>query len=260
MTCSEFETALVEIARRRPVDAELGAPAQAHAATCPSCQRRLDDERLVTEQLSALRSSLNAVRAPDALGETLVAAFRGRRADAPVTAASGPPFPRWWLGAAAAVLLAAVSVGAGRWLATTGSPTVSSAPGRVDVEPAAPAPRVPPAAPGTEARTETTPEGGTGPVTTPPARAARGGRAVVAPPEAVDTERVTYTSLPAALPRWSDEPLVPVRLQLPYAALPALGVQVTKEQWGDTVPVEVLVGEDGIARGIRLVRYEAPDR
>ena len=82
----------------------------------------------------------------------------------------------------------------------------------------------------------------------------------MAPPEVDGAERVTYTSLPAALPRWSDEPLVPVRLQLPYAALPALGVQITREQWGDTVPVEVLVGEDGIARGIRLVRYEAPDR
>jgi hypothetical protein len=47
---------------------------------------------------------------------------------------------------------------------------------------------------------------------------------------------------------------------LPYAALPALGVQITREQWGETVPVEVLVGEDGIARGIRLVNHEVMDR
>ena len=141
MNCSEFETALVEIARWRPVDAERGARAQAHAATCASCRRRLDDERLVTEQLSALRASLSGVRAPDALEATLVAALRGRRADAPATAASRSPFPRWWLGAAAAVLLVAVSVGAGRWLATTGNPTTASPPGRVDVAPPAPAVR-----------------------------------------------------------------------------------------------------------------------
>ena len=202
---------------------------------------------------------MREVTAPAGLEGALVAAFRERRAAAPVApAVERDTSARWWLGAVAAVALVAVSVGAGRWLATHGN----SNHGARRHQPAAKSHRRRRHHACPRAHRAWTLGGGsagggrrTRPATAVP-RDGRAGARPSSPPEDGGVERVTYTSLPAALPRWSDEPLVPVRLQLPYAALPALGVQITREQWGETVPVEVLVGEDGIARGIRLVNNE----
>jgi hypothetical protein len=260
MNCNDVESPIVEIARRRPVDAALARRVEAHVAACDGCRQRLEDERLVTEHLTALRGSLAEVRAPDALEGSLVAAFRQRRAAAPVPAASRATFRRWWLGAVAAVALVAVSVAAARWLSSATATPDSSAARSGEAAAPIPVSPVPPGAPVPEAQAATRPEVDEEQIGPRPARNTGRRRAALAQPQDGEVERVAYASLPAALPRWSDAPLVPVRLQVPYAALPALGLQSTREQWGESVPVEVLVGEDGIARGIRLVRYEAQDR
>ena len=204
-----------------------------------------------------------SVTAPAELEGALVAAFREVRAGRPRRSprASGPRPPGGgWRRRGRGARGRQRRCRHGGWRPTGPRRTVSSATNRrrsrtIDADTG-----VARVAPGVDARAEAPP----GWPSNPPGRgrAARR-RATRAHRPAGGRRRrraSTYTSLPAALPRWSDAPLVPVRLQVPYAALPALGVQITRGQWGETVPVEVLVGEDGIARGIRLVNNEVMNR
>lgn len=70
----------------------------------------------------------------------------------------------------------------------------------------------------------------------------------------------TYDTLPpmlvslGAAPLHADEPLQLARLRLPREALQALGVVLLGPQAGSVVDIDVLVGEDGLARDIRQVR------
>lgn len=43
-----------------------------------------------------------------------------------------------------------------------------------------------------------------------------------------------------------------VRVRLPKSALPAMGIPVSAERWGETVPAQVLLAEDGIVRAVRF--------
>lgn len=44
-----------------------------------------------------------------------------------------------------------------------------------------------------------------------------------------------------------------VRTELPLSALPSYGIQIGPEMTTDSVDVDLLVAQDGLARGIRLV-------
>jgi hypothetical protein len=44
-----------------------------------------------------------------------------------------------------------------------------------------------------------------------------------------------------------------VRVQLPVSSLRLMGLPVSEEQAGDSVQADVLLGQDGLARGVRLV-------
>ena len=48
------------------------------------------------------------------------------------------------------------------------------------------------------------------------------------------------------------EPVRAVRIRVSRAALESLGIRTVASQGSDTVEVDVLVGEDGVARGVRL--------
>jgi hypothetical protein len=57
----------------------------------------------------------------------------------------------------------------------------------------------------------------------------------------------------ASLPPFESGALV--RTELPAAVLPLLGIVPAKATQGDTVTADVLVGQDGLARAVRLARY-----
>jgi hypothetical protein len=44
-----------------------------------------------------------------------------------------------------------------------------------------------------------------------------------------------------------------VRVELPVTALPSYGIQIVPDMYTDSVDVDLLVAQDGLARGIRLV-------
>ncbi len=45
-----------------------------------------------------------------------------------------------------------------------------------------------------------------------------------------------------------------VRVQLPVSSLQLMGFPVTEERAGVSVQAELLLGQDGLARGVRLVQ------
>jgi hypothetical protein len=47
-----------------------------------------------------------------------------------------------------------------------------------------------------------------------------------------------------------------LRVQLPAAAMQTVGLPVREEHLGDLVQADVLVGEEGIPRAIRFVRFD----
>ena len=44
-----------------------------------------------------------------------------------------------------------------------------------------------------------------------------------------------------------------VRVELPLSALPSYGIQIVPDMATDSVDADLLVAQDGLARGIRLV-------
>ena len=44
-----------------------------------------------------------------------------------------------------------------------------------------------------------------------------------------------------------------VRVELPLSALPSYGIQIVPEMHTDSVDADLLVAQDGLARGIRIV-------
>lgn len=44
-----------------------------------------------------------------------------------------------------------------------------------------------------------------------------------------------------------------VRVRMPKASLPAMGIPVSAERWNESIPAEVLLGEDGTMRAVRFV-------
>jgi len=118
MSCQEFETAVVDLARDQLMEAAARQGALAHVEACPPCAARLAAERGLAPELRALAAAANGKSAPRRVEERLIAEFRRRKR--PRLAA---------LGAAAACVLAAVAV----------SMVVLGRPGRR--EPQRPAPR-----------------------------------------------------------------------------------------------------------------------
>jgi hypothetical protein len=67
-------------------------------------------------------------------------------------------------------------------------------------------------------------------------------------------ETQEFLAIPFAPPLHPEDRGEVVRMGIPRQSLRSLGIPVNMERMFERVPADVLVGEDGIARGIRLVR------
>jgi len=230
MTCRSLppvspaiEDAIVEVARGRDVGRGTLAAVESHIETCATCAARLARERRVSERLRALAAATASAAPSAAIESRLMAACAARQ----------PARRRQtWVAlvaAAAAIVLAMLS-----WRSSTGTP---AQPPPVPVSRSAPEPAAPPpidVQPPVRAVADDRPRGGRG-----PARRA-----------AVNDS--TFIALPAAAGLPDFESGVIVRMELPPAALPAYGLEIVT---GSKMPVEadLLIGQDGQARAIRLV-------
>ncbi len=243
MNCQDFEAIVNDLARDQLVLVADRARALVHTETCARCAARLADERMLTAELRALAASSEPLEASAAVEEALLRAFRRQKAASAAVAARG----RAWVGAAAVGALAAVML---ILLAVTipalrrnGPPEPKPAEGFRETKP----PR--------KQRIEVA----EAPVMDD----------LTAADEEAEAPQLLPIDLSVGLLNTASDVFVPlhygetlsdldgdrvVRIELPYSALMSLGVSMDEDPGNDGVEADLLLGDDGLAHAIRLVR------
>ena len=255
MNCSEFQHISHELARDQ-VQGREKIEAFAHAGECSRCAEYLQQERTLSLKLGFLSQVMHGQEAPARLEPALLAAFREHAAQAgehgSVPLHAGPRFwahrKFWTWGASAAALAAVLALAIGLRSGQRVPAQASNAP----------------LAPSVAAHEEST--------AAVPAivkqdviehqstiQAVKRNRTAVPRGRSAGDEDPTITAASGFVPLiYCDElncgtPGDVVRVELPASSLPMMGL-ASNTRTGP-VRADVVVGEDGIARAIRLVDY-----
>jgi hypothetical protein len=228
MTCREFDEVVHEFVRMDLLDVSVREAALEHAAHCELCSQRMADATALAESLDSMRRSMREDRTPPQVESALLAAFRNyhRRASWRRTL-------EWTaVGAAAAVLLIFL------WTAGGRSKGPASPAQRKDVSSESQSPQ--------EAKA---------PVATQQEQAS----ASIASSATALAETDTYSAsdfvpVPFSGTISADDPGMVVRVQLTRASLAELGYPVAETPDEDLISADVLVGEDGWPRGVKLIQ------
>lgn len=194
MSCHEYESAIVDLARGVPGERARDAALRAHLEDCAACGATLRREQRLTLGLHALAAT---TRVPEssALEAQLLERFDAERATVTRRVAR---LDRW--SAAAAVLVMLVGLGAA-WR------TIRTRPDAID-----------------------------------------------AVSQGEDLRFVPWPGA-AALPAFESGQLV--RTELPASVLPLLGLSSADAPAGGHVIADVLYGQDGLARAVRVVKQQS---
>jgi len=229
MNCHDYQDLILDLARNQ-ADIEQVPGARAHLEACPLCASRLQQQRALTAELRALAATTADAKPTDTLERRLLESFiKQHSGRSGATLAAGRA--RRWMPMAAAV---AIAIGAITWWYVSGSrPTghlTETAPSEIarDIT-KNPAAEVAPN--NSQAQTRTVPA----------SRALR----ILQP--------AGFAPLPgtATLPSFESGEIV--RMEIPLASLPAYGIEIPADAGNRPVQADLLVGQDGKARAIRLV-------
>jgi len=242
MNCRSHEDTILDVARGVAGDLEAAALLR-HAEECPGCALRLSRERALTAGLRALNAATPGGEPSPGVEAVLLAAFAaGRRSVGEPAEARGNRSWQAWMAAAAALILV---VSGSLMIWRDGQAPQPGAPERLDARPVPgllALDDLPAAVPGQRATLATLR------TTVVPGRTAMpGGVAMAEGPGAF----VPWPGA-AALPAFENGELV--RTELPASVLPLLGIAGTSHAAQSTVVVDVVVGQDGYARAVRLAR------
>ena len=252
MNCQSFENSVVDIVRGNPIDASVLERSLAHAESCRTCGRQLEEQRMLSSQLRSFSDEMKLVNPPARIEEQLLVALRSQNFQRSRVASAS----RKWLGVAAiaAILLIVLGVVSLRIRQTP----VKQQPLQVNI-------------PKPGASTVSTPQVA---VTLPPVATSEPQRAVRKPasvrrrPRAVDVSslitanavvnapEVTTRFMPlgdVSLANLQDGAQV-IRVEMPRYAMARFGVPVNMERYDETVKADVWLGVDGLARAIRFVQ------
>ncbi len=292
MKCHVFEERVVDLLRGE-LDERVRAQALRHALGCGACAARLDRERVLHSALHELAISARGEAAPPAVERALLDAFQ-KRAVAALggrDASGWSALLAWRRGRVVVASLAAmvvIALVAVWWLGrapapASQSPAQSPAPAPSRVQPAtaqaagnAPAANAQPSlrlgrdrpsrrlgllnlTPRAAAHREPRRTPGHRPAQ-PAARA--GARlpspapasATIEPAEAAAELATDFVALPYATQLRPDEMAKIVRVRVPRSALVRYGLPVSGERIGEPVNADFVLGEDGMARAVRLVQ------
>ena len=228
LTCREFDEAVHEFVRMELLDVNKRDAIGEHAAHCAHCAERMADAAALAEASETMEGRVPEIQAPPQLEAALLAEFRNhhRRASRRRTL-------EWvTVGAAAAVLLVFL------WMAGGRSKGHTSPVPRKDVSSKSSRP--------VEANAD---------VGTKPEETARQASVEEANPPASDSYAASdFVPVPFAGGISSEDSGMIVRVQLTRASLAQLGYPVAEASEGDLIRADVLVGEDGWPRGVKLVQ------
>jgi hypothetical protein len=243
MKCHTLRDLIVDLARDGAAGPGTRAAIDSHVEHCRACDALLTRERQLSQGLRALAAATSADVASDALGRRLVAVFAERQpAGVSTVSVGGRGTRNWWLRAAAALLMVVGS--SAFWLSTRRESLVESTPSgrdlRADLRAVPPAPET---LTGDSPRATPVIAGDHRP------RAARPKKA----PASRVVRPVGFVTLPGAagLPDFESGQII--RMEIPLTSLPSYGIDILPDAQGAPVAADLLVGQDGQARAIRLV-------
>jgi len=228
MTCREFDEIVHAFVLMELLDVSVREAALEHAAHCELCSQRMADAAALAE-VSETMGRNAADEAPPSVEASLLTAFRNHH-----RRASWRRNLEWvTVGAVAAVLLIFLWTGSGRFKGRTASPVPRK---DVTAEP-------------------NVPLDVKGPSVVAPAEAALPGGALVADVPATEAYVASdFVPVPYTGAISPDDPGMIVRVQLTRSSLAQLGYPVAETPDEDLILADVLVGEDGWPRGVKLIQ------
>jgi hypothetical protein len=231
MSCADFEKIVHELARddgREVLGEAATVMARFHAETCEACAARLAEARVLALALGDVAQSASREEAPERVEALLMGRFREQyRGMERVRYRERQRRLRWaeWISLAAA---AAALLAVGAW---------NFSRGRVNVPKGNPSAHVA-STPGSNGSNAS----GTGSVAT-------AGTTAMA-----DDASSDFVPVPYAEGLSQDDGGLVVRVSMTRSALGSLGYPVDEINGGDVIQADVLVGEDGWPRAVRLVQ------
>ena len=258
MRCDDFDNVVCELVRDGLVDAALRDKALSHAVSCDRCSSRHAAERHLNEAL-AIAAAAETECAPPSVKLSLLQAFSSRERVS--SAGSSPAARRSYAAAAGAALLVAIVAVISvrtitRWQFVPAQQTIPDS--QLSLQ-APTQPRTGPIA------VDAVP-GGNKPVNDPQRGLGRslrhssqrpdhwspvaGVRRIALESEAL-SDFIPLTHLSSATAIESGQV---IRVKVPLSAFLAFGLPVSPEHADQLVNAEVVVGDDGVERAVRLVR------
>jgi hypothetical protein len=230
MTCREFDEVVHGFVRMELLDVSLREAVIEHAAHCDSCALRMGEAGVLAEVTEAAGGSIHDLQAPPNVEATLLSAFRNQRYRRRSTL--WRTF-EWATAGAAVAMLAAIW-----WTSST----------RSKVQPS-PAPRKDVSSQSKE------PLDAVGPASSQTDETAPATEIEVSNLGITGTYSLSdFVPVPFADRIGPEDPGMVVRVELSRASLAELGYPVDEVYSSDWVRADVLVGQDGWPRGVRLVQ------
>lgn len=220
MTCAEFDTVVHDVARPDALDKPSAVMAKFHAQTCERCAARLAQAQVLASALEAVAQDSADLGAPARLEPVLISAFREHRRSLERKQHRQRRTRLRWLEWSALAAAAAVLLAIGAW--NFSRPRVN----------------------GTKTNAS---------VVTSPTTSNTNGAAPVETAIAEDSNS-DFVPVPYGESLSADDPGLVVRVSLTRSALGSLGYPVDEVHAGDVVQADLLVGEDGLPRAVRLVQ------
>jgi hypothetical protein len=253
MRCDEFDNVVYDLARDGLMDAAAQETAVSHARSCDSCGSRLAAERYLNEAL-AMTAAGETESAPAPVKLALLQAFAARERTAPAgPIPSARPVRRRLYTVAAAAVLAIVSMISLEIIvrrpppAPTGQVSLG-----VTTEPPPPGLQAPSQKPNKGSKSSK----GLSKIVRGGPKVPAGSRqpsdsTVASSDSDALTDFIPLTHLSSSTAIESGQV---IRVKVPLSAFLALGLPVSPEHADELVNAEVVVGDDGVKRAVRLVR------
>jgi hypothetical protein len=228
MTCREFDEVVHGFVRMELLDVKVREAAVEHAAHCELCSQRMTDATALAEASEMLGQSARGEQTPPRVEAALLAGYRSHH-----RRASWRRTVEWAsVGAAAAVLLLFL------WTVSGRSRGQSSPAPKKDVSSQSGMPL--------EAKR---------PATSKQDAVASAPDAEIADASVNETYLASdFVPVPFTGAITSDDPGMIVRVQLTRSSLAQLGYPVAETPDEDLILADVLVGEDGWPRGVKLIQ------
>jgi hypothetical protein len=247
MNCQEFERTIIDLGCDHLMEAPTPARALAHAESCARCAARLNRERRMTAGLQAVAVEEAAINAPEGVRSALRAAFDEQRA-----AAASPAgllrFARYkplWGMAAAMLLVSTVTIA----LWPRGQRAkVDNAPADLIRRPTSQSP------PGKSPEALSDPRRASGTQSSTVARSdvTRGRRRKPRVTEGADNAGELFP-LTFVAKSSSTEFVQTVRIEISRSMLLSMGLPVNIDRGEGPIKADIIIGEDGVARAVRII-------